>query len=169
MTSVSVSTSVTLNGVGIGVPADDLLTHAFDVRRTASMTQAGTGATLCDQFIDQATNTITLAAGTTTIDLTNFTNSLSQTGQSVARVRVLFFEHDAASLASSVTVFNAAANAFQGPLSAGASEALNPGDRFHREALSSAGWAVDGTHKNLAIVVAGGTATLRYFVAGSTT
>lgn len=169
MNTVQVRTSVTISGTGIGTPTDSVLTHVGDVRRTTNATAAGSGSTLCDQFIDQASSTTTLGAGTTTIDLSNFTNALSQTGQAMTKVRVLFFEHDSASAASSIVLFNAAANSFQGPVSAGASVTLLPGERFEMESPTTAGWAVDGTHKNLAIVVAGGTATLRYFVAGSTT
>jgi len=169
VTTVQLTAGTTISGDATGVPGNAELTAATTVRTTATFSQNDGGTGHCDQIIDQATSTVTLGAGTTTLDLTNFTNHLNQTGQTMAAVRVIYFEHDAASLAASVTVFNAAAQAFQGPLSAGAAEVLLPGDLFHRVSLSASGWAVDGTHHNLGIVVAGGTATLRYFVAGSST
>lgn len=167
-TTVQLNTSLTLAGVMAGIPTNAELQAATNVRRTSAMTQGGTGATRCDQIIDKASATVTLSAGTTTIDLTSFTNHATETA-SMAKVRVLYFEHDADSAATSIVIFNAAADAFQGPLSAGASETLLPGEMFHRVSKGSAGWAVDGEHKNLAIVVSGGTATLRYLIGGSTT
>lgn len=169
MNSVQLKASLVLKGYGIGVSGSPDLANPIRVRRSSSMQQNGSGATLANSFINKANEAITLGVGTTDIDLTSFTDALGATAQSLARVRVLFFEHDADSDATSVTLFNAASNSFQGPISAGASIALLPGEEFFQRARSTGGWVVDGTHKTLRIVVAGDTATLRYFIGGSTT
>jgi hypothetical protein len=169
MTSLELNAVLLITGNAVGTANNPNSTASIGVRRSDAMTQAGTGASFANQAIDKASTTTTLGVGTTTIDLTSFTNLQGETAQSFAKVRVLFFEHDAASAASSIVVFNAAADAFQGPVGAGNDLTLAPGERISMESLTAAGWAVDATHKNLAIVVAGGTATLRYFVGGSTT
>lgn len=171
MDTVTVDSKIQIRGLCLGQPSNSALEAPISITRLLSMTQGGTVAagTLCDQVLDQAENVISLTAGTTTLNLQNFTNPLIEGSQSFARVRVIYFEHDIASVATSITIFGVAGDSFQGPLSAAATEVLLPGDVFFKRSGSSTGWVVDAGHRSVTIVVAGGTASLRYFFAGSKT
>lgn len=148
-------------------------TLGADIGKTARCDFTGTGK----MVYDAATGTALTIAGaaTTTLDLT--TGLLSPLGESItgsldfASVYAVFIYHDIASLSTTgITVFGGASNDFQGPLAALDKPTLLPGDffGFGRVASVSAGWTVDGTHKNIAITNLHATlaATVRVFIMG---
>ncbi len=171
MTSLSLDTTFTLSGQAVGVPANGVLNSGINVSSTAAFTSSGTGATLMDNVIDEATEEQSLSAGgTVAIDLTSFINVLNQTSQAMTAVRTLYVLHSDTSLASSITVFNAGAgSSFQGPLSPGASITLAPGEDFPFRSATATGIVVAAGNKNFSIVNNDGAnaATLRYFIGGS--
>lgn len=172
MTSVDLNVNVVISGLLSGSTDSPNVNAPIGVRRLQNYTQSGT--ILVNQIIDHASATVTIAAGaTTTLNLvTGQTNPLNESisgAAAFAKVREIFVEHDAASLASGVKVFDAASDAFQGPLGAGESVTVVPGGRVLLSLPTAAGWTVDATHKNLSLENLDGSnaATVRYLVAGS--
>ena len=174
MNSVNMTLSGVLSGYCQGTSTDASLYHKINVREVSTYTQGGTGATLINQLIDHASTSTTLAAAaTSTIDLTTGqTNPLGESISSTdafAKLRILIVVHESTSVASSITVFNAAANAFQGSLSAAATITLKPGEFCILCSPTTAGWTIDATHKNVKFLNNDGanTATYSYFIGGS--
>jgi hypothetical protein len=121
MISVATNLSVTITGNVQGIGTDTTRSNGISSRNDFNGTQGGTGSTLVDEVLDLASNdrSITIAASaTTTVDLTSGETDPLGGAVVFARIRRMIFIHPLESLASSVTVFNAASNAFQGPLSA---------------------------------------------------
>lgn len=172
MTNAALNFAIGFEGVLTGIPTNTDLADNI-TRQVVLSAVAGSGQQVYETF----RVALPVAAGaTTTLDLTTgLTNPL---GESISgslkfvHVYAVWIVHNSASTASTITVFNAAANAFQGPKSAAASDVLGPGmwTAFGVPTNLTA-WAVDGTHKNIAIVNNDGAhaATVNVFVAGATT
>lgn len=171
MTSASLNFAVGFEGSATGPTWNPDLTDTIS-RQVVLTALTGSGKQIYETF----RTALTVAAGaTTTLDLTTgLTNTLGESisgSSKFVHVYAVLVVHNSASAASTVTVFNAAANAFQGPKGAGDADTLGPGmwTGFGVPANLTA-WAVDGTHKNLAIVNNDGAnaATVNVLVIGST-
>lgn len=175
-TTVTLNANVNLTGSMVGSTGRPGLNNPLSAALSLAFTQGGTGATLIDQILDGATGETTLTAGSTTdIDLTTgeenpLVESISG-ADAFAKVRLIYVSHESTSLASSIVVFDAASNAFQGPVEATAGITLKPGEGHLFWSATTAGWTVDGTHKVFRLVNADGVndATVRYLVGGSKT
>ncbi len=170
-TTVQITRNLSITGV---MNTTDGLNYAVATRSITTGDSATSGATKIDQIIDAASrlNVHTLAAGATlTINLLTGTDNPVGANAVFARVKSLFIEHSAASLASGVTAFDAASDAFQGPLVTGATMDLLPGEFIDLCSPTTVGWVVDATHKNLAIVNNDivNAATLRFYIDGVST
>lgn len=119
--------------------------------------------------------TLTIAAsGTQTLDLTTgLTNPLNEAisgSNKFLKVKGVFIEHDAASVASGITAFGGASNEFQGVWAGGDKATLAAGRwiGFGMPATDT-GVDVDATHKNIAIVNSDGAqvATVNVFIHGT--
>jgi hypothetical protein len=170
MDSLTLTFAAGFEGTATGVPTNgDLEAPLAGVTRTAL---SGASKQVYEQF---ATPLTVAPSTTTTLDLTTgLTNPLNESIASSAAFAHVFgvlVQHDRDSAASTITVFNAASNAFQGPKSAGASEALSPGmwTGFGQEE-DLTGWSVDGTHKAIAITNNSATqsATVKVIILGTT-
>lgn len=174
MQSVNLTATATVTGQVSGTTVTPSRCATTDVRRSTNYTQSDATAPI-NQLLDMGSDLQTLAAGATlTVDLTTGQeNPLGEDitgGAAFAKVREILVEHDLESAASSVTVFDAASNSFQGMLSAGGSITLPPGGRITLSLPTATGMPVAGGTKNFAIVNDDGVndATIRYVVAGST-
>lgn len=173
MISVATNLSVTITGNVMGIGTDTTRSNGISSRNDFNGTQAGSGSSLVDEVLDLASNdrSITIAAAaTTTVDLTSGQTDPLGGAVAFARIRRLIFLHPLESLASSITIFNAASNSFQGPVSAAGTVTLFPGEGFCFWTMSPTGRVVDGTHKNIKILNNDATnaATVSYYADGAT-
>ncbi len=171
MSSLAINVDCGVSGQASGSASDALRRHSIGRRLSFAFTSTSSGVNLCNNGVDKGSEAQTLGAGgTVAIDLSAFTNTNGDSGQSLTIVRQIYVEHVAGSIASAITVFNAGAgNSFQGPVSAGASVSLKPGDVMLLASQSAGGWVVDATHKNFDITNSDGAnaATIRYSIHGS--
>jgi hypothetical protein len=70
----------------------------------------------------------------------------------------------------SIKCFAAASNAFQGPLNTANYVTLLPGQNIYLQSYTTAGWAVSGSAKNIAILNNSGVASalVRIYIDGTT-
>jgi hypothetical protein len=153
MDSMTLTANFSFVGLAKGVTGNSSLQSPITKRFAISLTSSDTGAAQVNQSYGPL-DAQTLAAGAnTTIDLRSFTNNLNQTAQLFAEVRVFYFRHSTASVASSVTVGNAASNQFR-PFSIPAATTITllPGEGFVFFAPTTTAMACDATHKDFKIL-----------------
>lgn len=153
MTSTTVVFAVGYSGRVIGIPTSATLALAIEAVRRTSPSGTGWQIYAPDPALSIA------VSGTTTLDLTTglvnpLNEAISGTPGKFISAHVVFIEHAAASLATAgITAFGGASNDFQGPMAALDKPTLLPGEWFaFGKPAGNAGWTVDGTHKNIALV-----------------
>jgi hypothetical protein len=169
MNSLSLKFGCGYSGTATGTTASPSL-QAF-LSGVARVTATSTGK-MC--YVGTTTLTV---SGTTTLDLTSgLTSPLNESingALDFAKIYGVFIEHALTSLATSgITAFGGASNDQQGPWAAGDKVTLMPGAwNAFGWAMTGAGWTVDGTHKNIALVNLDGTAlhtaTVNVFILGT--
>lgn len=163
MDSLSVTATLSLGGYAQGVTSDPDLATDFPARLAAALASTGTGAAKANQGLWYRNRT--LAAGSETFDLTNFTNALKEAGASLSKVRIYYFEHSSSSVATSVTV-GGAASPFAGPKDTpSATETYKPGEGFLLVSPTTNGWPVSAG-QGIKVAATGGTATYTIGVFG---
>lgn len=169
MNSLTLKFGVGYSGSAVGTTTNSNLKAA--VNGVARVSFTGTG-----KMVYAGTTTVAVS-GTTTLDLTNgLTSPLNESingALDFAKIYGVMIEHDLASLSTTgITVLGGGSNDFQGPWAAGDKPTLLPGAwiAFGWDA-TAAGWTVDGTHKNIALVnldaTALHTATVNVFLMGT--
>jgi hypothetical protein len=117
-----------------------------------------------------------IAGGTSvTLDLTSLTDVVRNAAVSLARIKGFAIwlvgsgevvgsdtnNQVTGTAATSITVGNAAATSFQGPLSAAATYTITNGEVWAHGSPNAAGFTVDGTHKSLKILNNDGAVTAK--------
>ena len=173
MNTVRLTKNFGITGTVTGTTANPRLSSRINAQNVTTATQAGTAGALINQVYDFASGTSykTIALSTLlTLDLTS--GLLDPLGEALVfgKVKGIYIEHISTSTAVSIKCFAAASNAFQGPLNTANYVTLLPGENIYLQSYSTAGWTVDATHKNLAILNNSGTnsALVRIYIDGTT-
>jgi hypothetical protein len=173
MNTVRLTKNFGITGTVIGTTANPVLSSRINAQNVTTATQAGTAGALVSQVYDYAsgTNYKTIALSTTlTLDLTS--GLLNPLGEAIvfSKIKSVYIEHISTSTAVSIKCFAAASNAFQGPLNTANYVTLLPGESIYLQSYTTAGWTVDGTHKNLSILNNSGSASalVRIYIDGTT-
>jgi hypothetical protein len=169
MDSLSLKFGCGYSGIATGTTASPSLKASLSGVARVSFTGSG-------KMVYVGT-TVVAVSSTTTLDLTSgLTSPLNEaiTGSiDFAKIYGVFIEHDVDSLSTTgITVLGGGSNDFQGPFAAGDKPTLLPGAWFaFGWDPTKAGWTVDGTHKNIALVnldaTALHTATVNVFLLGT--
>ena len=147
--------------------------ESVNLGQVALQITGGTGINQCNEMWS---STLSLAAATTTLDLTNLTGIGSRV-VTFSAIKVLYIVNNDSVAAHSVAVGNGASTPWYAPFSAsththtipgGASgaTATSGGTPFLITNLTAAGWAVDGSHNLLMLDPGANTVSVTILIAG---
>lgn len=173
MNSVKITKNFGITGTATGTASNPYLSSRINAQNVTTANQAGSAGALVNQVYDVASGTLTTTvapSATTTLNLNSGLTDPLGGSLVFGKIKSIYIEHTSASTASSIKVFAAGTNPFQGPLSAGAYFTLAPGESIYLQSYTSSGWAVSGTVKNISILNNSGTnsAIFRVYVDGTT-
>jgi hypothetical protein len=167
MTSLTAILGAFFSGRANGTPTNSRAGSALVSQVNVSLASTSTGASKANESTTLDSFTIA-GGGTDTLDLSNYTNVLTETGKSQSKVRLVQIEHVAGSLASAIVVGNGT-NPFGGLLTTAAGTfTLKPGEGVIMYSPTTAGMTRDGTHKTILVTNSDGVsaATVKRVVIG---